>query len=75
MREIDNSCPGEGWIYAAPCLASHPFFHLPLAVLAAPLGGASAAEEQGALSALEMDCSSCGFDRACNRPANTPQRS
>ena len=28
-----------------------------------------AAEKQFALSALDMDNSSCGFDRACNRPA------
>jgi hypothetical protein len=28
-----------------------------------------AAEKQCALSALDMDNSSCGFDRACNRPA------
>jgi hypothetical protein len=38
-------------------------------VLAAPLGGAAAAERQGALNALDMDCSSCDFDRARNRPA------
>jgi hypothetical protein len=33
------------------------------------LGGASAAEKQCALSTLDMGSSSCGFDRACNRPA------
>jgi hypothetical protein len=33
------------------------------------LGGAVAAEGQGALNALGMDCNSCGFDRARSRPA------
>ena len=33
------------------------------------MGGAAAAEGQGAVCALEMDGSSCGFDRACSRPA------
>jgi hypothetical protein len=33
------------------------------------MGGAAAAEKQCALNALDMDYSSCGFDRACNRPA------
>jgi hypothetical protein len=33
------------------------------------LGGAAAVEGQGALNALDMDCSSCGFYRARSRPA------
>jgi hypothetical protein len=33
------------------------------------LGEVAAAEEQGALNALGMDSSSCGFDRARSRPA------
>jgi predicted nucleic acid-binding Zn ribbon protein len=33
------------------------------------LGGAGAAKEQGALSALDKDFSSCGFDRARSLPA------
>jgi hypothetical protein len=33
------------------------------------LGGAAAAEGQGAVYALEMDGSSRGFDRACSCPA------
>jgi hypothetical protein len=33
------------------------------------LGGAAAAEGQGAVNALDMDGSSCGFDRVCSRPA------
>jgi hypothetical protein len=32
------------------------------------LGGAGAAEGQGALNALGMDCKSCGFDRVRSRP-------
>jgi hypothetical protein len=35
------------------------------------LGGATAAEGQGALNALGMDCSTCGFDHARSRPAMT----
>jgi hypothetical protein len=48
-----------------------PFIHFltPFSVLAAPLGGAAAAEGQGALSALDVDSSSCGADRARSRPA------
>jgi hypothetical protein len=33
------------------------------------LGGAVADEGQGAANALEMDYSSCGFDRVRSRPA------
>jgi len=33
------------------------------------LGGAAAAEEQDALSALGIDFCSCGFDRVRSRPA------
>jgi len=33
------------------------------------LGGAAAAEGQGAINALDTDGSSCGFDRARSRPA------
>jgi hypothetical protein len=33
------------------------------------LGGAAAAEEQDAINALDMDGSSCGFDRVSSRPA------
>jgi hypothetical protein len=33
------------------------------------LGEAAAAEGQGAVNALEMDGSSCGFDRDRSRPA------
>jgi hypothetical protein len=33
------------------------------------LGGAAAVEGQGAVNALDMDGSSCGFDRARSRPA------
>jgi hypothetical protein len=33
------------------------------------LGGAAAAKGQGALNALDKDCSSCGFDRARSLPA------
>jgi hypothetical protein len=43
--------------------------YLPLSVLAALLGGAAAAEGQGAVNALGMDRSSCGFDRVHSRPA------
>jgi hypothetical protein len=50
-------------------LALPPISHLPLSVLAAPLGGAAAAEGQDTLNALKMDCRSCGFDRARSRPA------
>jgi hypothetical protein len=32
------------------------------------LGGAAAAEEHGAVNALGMDLSSCGFDRVRSRP-------
>jgi ribosomal protein L37E len=32
------------------------------------LSGTTAAEGQGALNVLDMDCSSCGFDRARSRP-------
>jgi hypothetical protein len=34
------------------------------------LGGAAAAKGQGAVNALDMDCSSCGFYRTRSRPAN-----
>jgi hypothetical protein len=40
-------------------------------VLAAPLGGAAAAEGQGALNALNMNYSSCDYDRVRSRPAKT----
>jgi hypothetical protein len=33
------------------------------------LGGAAAADGQGAVNTLEMDFRSCGFDRAHSRPA------
>jgi hypothetical protein len=33
------------------------------------LGGAAAAEGQGAVNALGIDGRSCGFDRAHSRPA------
>jgi hypothetical protein len=33
------------------------------------LGGAAAAEGHGAVNALDMDGSSCGFDRFRSRPA------
>jgi hypothetical protein len=33
------------------------------------LGGAAAAEGPGALNALDMDYSSCGFDNIRSRPA------
>ena len=33
------------------------------------MGGAAAAEGQGAINALDMDGSSFGFDRARSRPA------
>jgi hypothetical protein len=35
------------------------------------LGGAAAAEGQNTLNALDMDCNSCGFDRARCRPAKS----
>jgi hypothetical protein len=35
------------------------------------LGGAAAAEGQDAINALDMDGSSCGFDRVRSRPATT----
>jgi hypothetical protein len=44
-------------------------FHLPLSVFAAPLGGAAAAEGQDAVNVLEIDGSSCDFDRARSCPA------
>jgi hypothetical protein len=50
-------------------LALPPIFHLPLSVLAAPLGRAAAAEKQGAVNALDMDGSRSGFDRVRSRPA------
>jgi hypothetical protein len=40
-----------------------------ISVLAAPLGGAAAAKRQGAVNALDIDGSSCGFDSARSRPA------
>jgi hypothetical protein len=42
-------------------------FLSPLSDLAAPLGGAAAAEGQYAANALGMDCGSCDFDRARSR--------
>jgi hypothetical protein len=33
------------------------------------LGGAATAEGQDAANALDMDCSSCGFDLVHGRPA------
>jgi hypothetical protein len=35
------------------------------------LGGAAAAEGQGALNALNMNYSSCDYDRVRSRPAKT----
>jgi hypothetical protein len=43
------------------------YFHLPLFVLAAPLGGAATAEGQGAVELFNMDGSSCGFVRVRSR--------
>ena len=45
-----------------------PFLALS-SVLAAPLGGAAAAEGQSALNALDMNCSCCCFDCARSCPA------
>jgi hypothetical protein len=46
-------------------------FSLIFCALAAPSGGAAAAEGQDALNAPDMDCSSFGFNRARSRPAKT----
>jgi hypothetical protein len=53
----------EGQFYAAPHLALSPIFTFPF------LGGAVAAEGQGAVMALDMDGTSCAFGRARSRPA------
>jgi hypothetical protein len=67
--EAEAARPDEGYFYAAPLLALPPISHLPISVLAAPLGGAAVAEGQGAVNALDMDGSSCGFGRVLSRPA------
>ena len=61
---------GGGYFYAAPRLALYPFL-TPFSVLAAPLSGAVAVEGQGALNALGMDSSSCGFGRVRSRLEKT----
>jgi hypothetical protein len=66
--EAEAARPGEGRVYAAPHLALHFIPHLPLSALEAPLGGAAATEGQAAISALDMDFSSCGSDRARSQP-------
>jgi hypothetical protein len=55
--------------YAAPRQILPQISHLPLSALTAPLGGAAAAEEQGAIKALDMGESICGFERARSHPA------
>ena len=66
--DAEAARPGEGQLYAVPHLALPQISHLPLYVLAAPLGEAAAADGQGALNALDVDGNRCGFDHACSRP-------
>jgi hypothetical protein len=61
--------PGERKFDAVPRLALPPISNLSLSVLAAPSGGAAAAEGQDAANALDMDWGSCGFGRVRSRPA------
>jgi hypothetical protein len=61
----------SSWLGLVLCsAASSPSSNSPLLlpVSAAPLGGAAAAEGQGAVNALDMDESSCGFCRVRRRP-------
>jgi hypothetical protein len=57
------------FLHVAPRVALHPFLTT-FSNLAVPLGGVAAAERQGALNALDMDCSGCGFDRPRSHPEN-----
>ena len=66
--EAEAAFPGEYSSHASPrvSLPRIPLLHI--SVLAS-CGGAAATEGHGTVNALDMDGSSCGFDRARSRPA------